>query len=87
MFEVTKAALAVFQKGKAVANPEAWRSSAMTVQVLVGLLAAVLGLLRVNGYDLQVSDETLQYLAGGVAGLWFGGIGVYRVITSPDRGL
>lgn len=87
MFEVPKAAFAVFRKGQAVASPETWRSYAIAVQAVVGLLAAVLGLLRANGYELPIDDETLQQLAGGVVGLWFGGIGVYRVITSPDRGL
>ena len=87
MFEVPKAAFAVFKKGKAVANPETWKSYGMAVQMLAGLLVAVVGLLRANGYELPISDETLQQLAGGVAGLWFGGLGVYRVITSPDRGL
>lgn len=87
MFEVPKAALSVFKKGKAVANPETWRSYAIAVQAIVGLLTAVIGLLRANGYELPITDETLQYLAGGIAGLWFGGFGVYRVITDPNRGL
>ena len=87
MFEVPKAAFAVFLRGRAVANPAAWKSHAMAVQLLVGLFTAVIGLLRANGYDLPISDETLQYLAGGIAGLWFGGFGVYRVITDTNRGL
>ena len=87
MFEVPKAAFAVFQRGKAVANPEVWKSYAMAAQMLVGLFTAVIGLLRANGYDLPITDETLQYLAGGIAGLWFGGFGVYRVITDTNRGL
>lgn len=87
MFEVPKAAFDVFRKGKAVADPAAWKSYAMAAQLLVGLFTAVIGLLRANGYDLPITDETLQQLAGGIAGLWFGGIGVYRVITSKDRGL
>lgn len=87
MFDVPKAAWSVFQKGKAVANPDAWKSHAIATQMLVGLLTAVVSLLRANGYDLPVTDETLQYLAGGIAGLWFGCYGVYKVITSKDRGL
>ena len=87
MFEVPKAAWAVFQKGKAVANPAAWRRYGLAVQARVLFFSAVIGLLRANGYDLPVTEETLQHLAGGIAGLWFGGLGVYRVITSPDRGL
>lgn len=86
-FEAIRAGWAVFQKGKAVANPATWRAYGVAVQALVALFAAVLGLLRANGYDLPVSDEALQYLAGGIVSLWFGGVGVYRVISSPDRGL
>ena len=87
MFDVPKAAWSVFQKGKAVANPAAWKSSAQAISMLVGLLSAIVGLLRANGYDLQISDETLSQLASGVVLLYFGCVGVYRVITSPDRGL
>ena len=87
MFEVPKAAFAVFQRGKAVANPEVWKSYAMAAQMLVGLFTAMVALLRANGYDLQISDETLTQLAGGIAGLYLGCVGVYRVITSKDRGL
>lgn len=87
MFEVPRAAFDVFRKGQAVANPAAWKGYAIAVQALVALLMAVVSLLRANGYDLNISDETLQHLAGGIAGLWFGGYGVYKVITSPDRGL
>ena len=87
MFDVPKAAWSVFQKGKAVANPDAWKSYGMAAQLLIGLFTAVVGLLRANGYDLPITDETLQYLAGGIAGLWFGGVGVLRVITDTNRGL
>src|SRR3546814_16409186 len=86
MCEVPKAAFAVFLRGRAVANPAAWKSHAMAVQLLVGLFTAVIGLLRANGYDLPISDETLQYLAGGIAGLWFGGFGVYRDRKSVVEG-
>jgi hypothetical protein len=86
-FEAIKSGWAVFQKGKAVANPDTWRTYGMATQAVVALLAAVIGLLRANGYELAISDQTLQYLAAGVVSLWFGGVGVYRVITSPDRGL
>ena len=86
-FEVIKSGWAVFQKGKAVANPETWRAYGIAVQAVVGLLAAVIGLLRANGYDLAISDETLQYLASGVVALWFGSLGVWNVIKTPHRGV
>lgn len=87
MFDVIKAGLSVFQKGKAVANPAVWKSAAQATSMLVGLLSAVVGFLRVNGYDLPVTDETLTQLASGVVLLYFGGVGMYRVITDKNRGL
>jgi len=86
-FDIIRSGWSVFRKGKAVANPQAWKSSAQAITALVALMGAVVGLLRANGYDLPVSDETLTQLATGVVALWFGGLGVYRAITSKDRGL
>lgn len=86
-FEVIKSGWQVFQKGKAVANPAAWNVYATSVQVMFGLLTAVVGLLRANGYDLPVTDDILMYLATGVAALVFGVRGLLRVVTSEDRGL
>ena len=87
MAEAPKSAWQAFQKGASVDNPGAWKSAAHATTMLIGLLSAVLALLRANGYDLPIDDETLAQLAAGVVGLWLGGRGVYRVITSPDRGL
>ena len=86
-FEVIKSGWQVFQKGKAVANPASWRVYATSVQVVLALLTAVVALLRANGYDLPVTDETLTHLATGVVGLVFGVRGVLSVITREDRGL
>jgi len=86
-FEAIKAGWQVFQKGKAVANPAAWRVYATAVQVVLGLLTAVVALLRANGYDLPVTDETLMQLATGIVGLVFGVRGVLGVVTREDRGL
>ena len=86
-FEVIKSGWSVFQKGKAVANPATWKASALSVQTLLALLTAIVGLLRANGYDLPVSDETLTQLATGIVALVFGIRGVLNVITNPDKGL
>lgn len=86
-FKALRSGWAVFQKGKAVANPSTWRTYGIAVQAIAAFLAAVVVALEANGYPLPVSDETIQYLASGVAALWFGGLGVWRVISSPERGL
>jgi hypothetical protein len=87
MLDKLKAAWAVFQKGKAVANPQAWKTAATAANAMAALLVVSIGALRVWGYDLPVADDDLQQLAGGVAALWFGAFGVYRTITNKDRGL
>ena len=86
-FDVLKSGWQVFQRGKAVANPAAWRVYATSVQMVLALLTAIVALLRANGYELPVTDETLTQLATGVVGLVFGVRGVLGVITSEDRGL
>ena len=86
-FEVIKSGWQVFQKGKAVANPAAWRTHATAAQALLALLTTVVALLKANGYDLPVTDETLAQLATGVVALFFGVRGVLGVITRKDRGL
>ena len=86
-FEVIKSGWSVFQKGKAVANPATWKASALSVQTMLALLTAVVGLLRANGYDLPVSDETLTQLATGIVALVFGIRGVLNVITDKDKGV
>ena len=86
-FDVIKAGWQVFQKGKAVADPAAWKVYAQTVQMALALLTAVVGFLRANGYDLPITDETLTQLATGVVALVFGVRGVLGVITREDRGV
>lgn len=86
-FDVIKAGWSVFQKGKAVADPAAWKVYAQTVQMALALLTAVVAFLRANGYDLPITDETLTQLATGVVALVFGVRGVLAVITDKNRGL
>lgn len=86
-FEVVKSAWTVFQKGKQVANPEVWKVYSVSIQMLLALLTAIVGLLRANGYDLPVTDETLMYLATCIVAGVYGVRGVCNVITSPDKGV
>lgn len=86
-FKAIKAGWQVFQKGKAVANPSTWKVYSTAVQVMLGLLTAIVALLRANGYDLPLDDETLLQLATGVVALVFGVRGVLGVVTREDRGL
>lgn len=56
----------VFRAGEAVANPVAWKQGQITVNALVALLAAVAAAAKGFGYDLQITDDQMAAIAGGV---------------------
>ena len=87
MLDKIKAVWALFQKGRAVANPAAWQTAATAGSSGMVLLLVVVGLARAWGVDLPVSDDDLQTIAGSAATLYFAAWRVYRVITREDRGL
>jgi hypothetical protein len=87
MLDKIKAVWALFQKGRAVANPGAWNSAAVAANSGTVLLVVLVGLARAWGADLPVSDDELQTIAGSAATLYFAAWRVYRVITREDRGL
>lgn len=87
IFTKAKAGFAVFQRGKAVANPENWKSKAKLGNVLTLFLGACLAATAAFGHDLPIGGETIELLAYSLAGLWIAGWRVYRIITREDKGL
>ena len=73
------ALLQVFQKGKEVANPGAWKN----VQVVASLIAAILSLFAAFGYDFGIGQSDILLIAGGVVGV---GGAIITVITSQKVG-
>ena len=73
------ALLQVFQKGKEVANPGAWKNA----QIVAGLLTAILSVLAAFGYDFGISQSDILLIAGGVVGV---GSAIITVITSQKVG-
>ena len=73
------ALLQVFQKGKEVANPGAWKNA----QIVAGLLTAILSVLAAFGYDFGISQSDILLIAGGVVGV---GGAIITVITSQKVG-
>ena len=73
------ALLQVFQKGKEVANPGAWKN----VQVVAGLLTAVLSVFAAFGYDFGISQSDILLISAGIGGL---GSAIITVITSQKVG-
>ena len=73
------ALLQVFQKGKEVANPGAWKNA----QIVAGLLTAILSVLAAFGYDFGIGQSDILLIAGGVVGV---GGAIITVITSQKVG-
>lgn len=87
MFTKLKLFFSLFQKGKAVANPDVWKSRAKLGNALVAVIAVGISLLAAFGVELPVGGESIEYIAYGLASLWIGGFGVYRTVTSESKGL
>lgn len=74
----------VLQKGKMVANPEAWKSGQITASVLAGLAASLVGLAKVFGYELPVNDEQLLAISTGILAA-FGVFHPVATVASTDK--
>lgn len=74
----------VMQRGKAVANPEAWKKGQITSGILAAFLTALLGLSRALGYDIPLTDEQITYLASGALSM-YGMYNVVATVVSTDK--
>ena len=78
------ALLEVLDKGKSVANIEAWKNGQVTVNVLVGLLGSLVAVARSFGLDIPVTDDQLFTISSAILGL----LGVYNsfvTVASTDK--
>lgn len=79
MFNKVKAVFSIpdiLRQGKMVSNPEAWKTGQITSSIIAGLLASLVGLGKLFGYDLPVSDDQLLTIGSGV-------MAVYGVFYHP----
>jgi len=58
--------LDLFRKGSAVADPDLWKNRAGAVTAVAGLIAALVQIARMYGYDLPLDADGILALAGGV---------------------
>lgn len=59
----------VMQKGQMVAQPGAWKNRTIVTNFVTALLAGLIAVAAVFGYDIQVDEQTLQAVGGGIAAL------------------
>lgn len=72
--------LAVFRKGRQVANPAAWKAGQITGSVLAGLLGAIVALAKVFNYELPLNDEQLLAIGSAIVAIF--GLFISPAITT-----
>lgn len=83
-----KAFMDLFHQGKALANAETWKDVQLAGNAITSLLAALIGVTQVFGYDFSFVDRGLLVNIGyGVASLVVVKNMVLNVITDKNRGL
>jgi hypothetical protein len=76
-----------FHQGKQIANPATWKNRTTATNVLVGFIAAAIGVGKGLGYDLHIDDQTVQAAGAGIFALYGLFNAVITVITSTKVGL
>lgn len=71
----------LFQKGQAVANPEAWKKGQIGVTVLAPFLLAITESARALGYDIPLTTEQAVAIAGGVIAV----VNVVLTVTTTEK--
>jgi len=76
----------VMQKGQMVAQPGAWKNRTIVTNFVTAALAALIAVAAVFGYDIQIDEQTLQAIGGGIAALISLVNVVVQCATSEDIG-
>lgn len=59
----------LFRRGSAVSDPDLWKNRAGAVTAVAGLIAALVQIARLYGYDLPLDADGILALAGGIVTL------------------
>lgn len=77
----------LFKQGREVANPAAWKNGTIKVNAIAGLIGSAVVIAGGFGYDINLSEETINTAAAGVVALVGIVNAVMHVITSARVGL
>lgn len=66
------------QEGEKVSNPEAWKKGQITAGILAGFLTTLLGVANAFGYEIPITSEQINYIAGGLLSSY----GMYNIIAT-----
>ena len=64
-----KAFWEVLQAGKSVADPVAWKTKQLKVNVLIAFFTAIVNLAKAFGYDLHLDYETINSVSVAILAL------------------
>lgn len=70
MLNKLKAFYAVFEAGKSVANPAAWKMGQVTGGIVAAFLGACLVAAKVMGYDIPLDNESLVQIGGAIVAVF-----------------
>lgn len=77
----------LFRQGKELTNAATWKQRTVAANLLVSVLGAALLVARGFGYGIEIDDDTIQALAGGIAAAVCLGNSVMHCISSKRAGL
>ena len=77
----------LFQQGKQVANPAAWKNGTIKANAVAGTLGAAAAVAAAFGYDLDLPPQVLEQVAAGAIALVGLVNAVMHVITSKKVGV
>jgi hypothetical protein len=79
--------LSAFRQGKQLANSAIWKKRAVVADVLAGLITSLLAISAAFGYRLELEEDVVKALAGGIAAAVYLGSAVLHVTTTDKIGL
>jgi hypothetical protein len=73
--------------GQEIANPATWKNVQIATNVLTPLIVLGVSLLRSNGHDFGLTDDTIKPLAGYLGTIFCAVNGIITLVTSKKVGL
>lgn len=73
------------EKGKMVANPEAWKTGQINTSFLVGLLASLIAVANFFGYDLPLTDNELLSISTAIMAIYGLFYNPVATVVSSDK--
>lgn len=87
MIQEFAAFFTLFRQGKELANAAAWKNRTIATNSVVAVLGAMLAIAKGFGYDIPLSNETIQALGAGIVAAVGAFNAVMHVISSSKVGL